>query len=146
MSRSYVLNNRYPIPTVLLWLLASWAISLAAFTGLGLIVWMIWGEPDHNLLDAFPGFVSVLFGIWGFYTGIGAMLLWIAMWVYWAVVERTSSRVRFGWFLVLLFGMYYGALIYAVLLWQKGAIKAVTESRLLVAHGAVEIGGWPRSR
>jgi len=89
---------------------------------------MIWGEPDHNLLDAFPGFVSVLFGIWGFYTGIGAMLLWIAMWVYWAVVERTSSRVRFGWFLVLLFGMYYGALIYAVLLWQKGAIKAVTES------------------
>ncbi len=127
MSRSYVINNRYPIPAVLLWLMASWAISLTVFTGLGIGIWIIWGEPDHNLLDAFPRFVSTIFGIWGLYTGIGAMLLWIAMWVYWAVAERTSSSVRTGWFFALLFGMYYGALVYAFLLWRRGAIRAVTE-------------------
>lgn len=95
---------------------------------------MILGEPKHNLLDAFPGFVSILFGIWGVYTGIGAMLLWIAMWIYWAVAERTSYRVRTGWFLALLFGMYYGALVYAFLLWRNGAIKVVSTSP--VSNGA----------
>ena len=90
MNRTYLLNDRYPIPAALLWLITSWAISLFAFTVLGLGVWMILGEPKHNLLDAFPGFVSILFGIWGVYTGIGAMLLWIAMWPPWR-----KSRWRF---------------------------------------------------
>jgi hypothetical protein len=122
----YILNDRYPIPATLVWLMASGGISLALFTGLGIGFWIIWGEPNHNLLDAFPGWVSLLFGIWGAYTGIGAMLIWIAMWVYWAVVEGTSSRVT--WFLILFFGTYYGALIYAFVLWRKGAISVVPES------------------
>jgi hypothetical protein len=94
MKRSYILNNRYPISGTLLWLLASWAISLTVFTLLGVGIWIFLGEPDHNLLDALPKVISVLFGIWGLYTGVGAMLLWIAMWVYWVVVERGSSNVR----------------------------------------------------
>ena len=126
MKRNYILNGKYPIPGALLWLMASGGISLALITALGVCLWMILGEPDHNLLDAFPGFVSVLFGIWGVYTGMCAKLIWIAMWVYWVAVERTSSRI--GWFLVLFFGTYYGALIYAFVLWRKGAITVMTES------------------
>jgi len=125
VKRRYILNDKYPIPTALVWLMASGGISLALVTGLGLGVWIFLGEPDHNLLDAFPEFVSVLLGVWGVYTGFGAMLIWIAMWVYWVAVERTSSRV--AWFLVLFFGAYYGALIYAFVLWKKGAIAVVPE-------------------
>jgi len=124
---NYVLSGKYPIPAFLVWLIASWAISLAAFTLFGIGVWVFWGQPDHNLLDVAPRFVSVFFGVWGVYTGIGAMLLWIAMWIYWARVERSSGGNRAGWFLALLFGMYYGALIYTFCVWRKGAIKAVHE-------------------
>jgi len=95
---------------------------------MGLIVWMVWGEPDHNLLDALPVSVSILFGIWGVYTGIGALLLSIAMWIYWARYERSSRGVRARWFLALLLGMYYGALIYEFYIWRKGVIKNVTAS------------------
>jgi hypothetical protein len=125
MKSKYVLGGTNRIPTVLVWLIASWAISLAAFTLLGITVWIIRGQPDHNLLDGFPSFVSVLLGVWGGYTGIGAMLLWIAMWMYWARLERSSAGVRTGWFLALLFGMYYGALIYAFCVWWTGALKSV---------------------
>jgi hypothetical protein len=103
--------------------MSSWAISLALFTLFGISIWMILGEPDHNLLDAFPPVISTLFGIWGLYTGIGAMALWITMWVYWATVERRSAQTRAVWFVALLFGMYYGALIYALILWRGGAIR-----------------------
>ena len=126
MGRIYLVSDKYMIPGYLLWLIASWAISLAAFTVMGIAVWMIVGEPDHNLLDAYSGYVSVLFGVWGVYTGIGAILLWIVMWIYWARVERPSSSSRTGWFLALLLGMYYGALIYAFYLWRAGRIRAVT--------------------
>jgi hypothetical protein len=126
MGRIYLLNDKYPIPGYLLWIFASWAISLAVFTAMGIAVWMIWGEPDHNLLDAYPGYISMMLGIWGVYTGVGAMLLWIAMWIYWARIEKSSLSVRTGCFLVLLFGMHYGALVYAFYLWKAGRIKTVT--------------------
>lgn len=79
MKRRYVLNDRYPIPAVLVWLMASGGISLVLITVLGLCVSIFWTGPDRNLLDAFPGFITVLFGIWGGYTGICAILIWIAM-------------------------------------------------------------------
>lgn len=82
VKRRYLLDSKYPIPAALVWIIASWAISLAAFTLLGLSVWMVWGQPHHNLLDSSPRFVTVLFGVWGIYTGIGAMSLWIAMWIF----------------------------------------------------------------
>ena len=126
MCRSYLLNNKYPMPGFLAWYLASSGLSLAVFTAMGIGVWMIWGEPDHNLLDAFPGFVTILFGIWGAYTGIASMSLWIAAWLYLLAVDNSSYGARAGWFLVLLFGMHYGALIYAIYLWKTGRIKAAT--------------------
>jgi hypothetical protein len=125
MSQRYILNDQHPIPAFLVWLIASWATSLAAFTGFAIAVWVIWGNPDHNLLDAFPGVVSILFGVWGVYTGAGALLLWVTMWVYWGVFERRSFGTRMGWFFTLLFGVYYGALLYAFVLWRKGAVRSI---------------------
>ena len=126
MNRSYILNNKYPLPGVLVWFLASSGLSLAVFTVMGVAIWMIWGESDQNLLDAFPGFVTVLFGIWGAYTVIGGISLWIAAWTYWIVVDRSTFGARAGWFLALLLGMHYGALIYAFYIWKTGRIKAAT--------------------
>ena len=48
------------------------------------------------------------------------------MWLYLFPVDNSSYGARTGWFLVLLFGMHYGALIYAIYLWNTGRIKAAT--------------------
>jgi hypothetical protein len=129
MNRTYLINGEHQIPWLFVWFLKSVVISLTAITLMGVAVWLIWGEPDHNLLDGLPGFVSILLGVWGVYTGAGAMALWIAMWIYWARIERSSARV--GWFLTLLIGTYYGALIYAIYLWMTGRIKSATSHKIL---------------
>jgi len=58
--------------------------------------------------------------ICGAYAGIGAVCLYMTMWIYWIAVERSSALARIGWFLALLFGLHYGALIYAIIIWRKG--------------------------
>jgi hypothetical protein len=129
MNRTYLINGEHQIPWLFVWFLKSVVISLTAITLMGVAVWLIWREPDHNFLDGLPGFVSILLGVWGVYTGAGAMALWIALWIYWARIERSSARV--GWFLTLLNGMHYGALIYAIYLWMTGRIKSATSHKIL---------------
>ena len=131
MNRVYLVKKRFPIPPILVWAIFSWVVSVLAFTGTGLAIWMFWGRPDLNLLDAFPGSVTVLFALWAIYTGVGASFLWLGMWVYWLRMERSSILVRTMWFLALLFGIYYGALIYALYLWREGRIMVATSHRVL---------------
>ena len=126
MSQIYLVNDRHRVPRFLVWYLFSAAISLSVFTALGIIAWIFLGDSQKNLLDFLPHIVTILFGIWGVYTGIGAVILWVAMWVYWVAWENSSFSARTGWFLALLFGMHYGALVYAIYLWNKGVIKNVT--------------------
>ena len=45
-----------------------------------------------------------------------------AMWVYWAGSQKSQ---RVAWFLVLLLGMHYGAMLYALYVWKKGQIKRI---------------------
>jgi hypothetical protein len=125
VKRIYLINGEHQIPWLFVWFVKSAVISSTAFTLVGITLWITIGEPDHNLLDGLPGFV----GVWGVYTGAGAMLLWIVMWIYWARIERSSARV--GWFLVLLVGTYYGALIYAIYVWKMGRIKSATSHEIL---------------
>ena len=134
MSQTYLVNGKHPISRLFVWYLRSVAISLAVFTLMALILWTIIGEPNHNILDGLPGFVSVAFGVWGMYTGAGAMVLWIVMWKYWARFERSSPSARIGWFMVLLVGMYYGGLIYALYVCMTGRIKSATSHE--IAAGA----------
>ena len=54
---------------------------------------------------------------------ISSMALYIAMWSYWFIVERSSVGVRLLWLLALLFGIHYGAAIYAYKVWAKNLKK-----------------------
>jgi hypothetical protein len=56
------------------------------------------------------------------YTGVGVVCLWFAMWAYWAGFQKSQ---RVGWFLVLLLGMHYGAMLYALYVWKKRQIKRI---------------------
>lgn len=130
MGPSYVVHGKWRVPPLLLWIVASWAVSLVALTGIGITIRLIWGALDANLIDSFPGYVIATLGLWATYTGLGALFVWVAMWIYWVQVERSSYIVRTGWFLILLLGMQYGAFVYALYLWNAGRIKAATSHRI----------------
>ena len=125
VSCVYLVNGKHRIARPFLWFLVSTAISLLVMTLLSIVAAMILGDSDVNLLGTLPRFAAILLVIWGVYTGIGVVVLWIAMWVYWVAEERSTFSVRAAWFFALLLGMYYGALAYAIYLWRQGHIKPV---------------------
>jgi hypothetical protein len=119
----YVLRNKYTLPGFLFRAVASWVIALAGMTIVLLLCWGISAITNLKLLDLLPGPLVVFLDICGAYAGIGAICLYVTMWIYWIAVERSSVLARIGWFFALLFGLHYGALIYAFIVWRKGVTK-----------------------
>ncbi|MFP5236318.1 MAG: hypothetical protein ACLGSD_10475 [Acidobacteriota bacterium] len=124
--RPYLVNDKHLIPGVVIWFFYSVALSIAAFT-IASASLSIYGafahSPGINLLDLVPKFVSYLFVGWGVYTGVGAVFLWGAAWVYWVALDRSNAGMRIMWFFLLLIGMFYGALFYTFYLWGSERIK-----------------------
>jgi len=73
--------------------------------------------PDHH--HGWSPWVSISVGLLGAYAAIGAVCLYVTMWGYWIVVERSSAGVRIGWLLALIFGVHYGTLAYAAYVWTR---------------------------
>jgi len=66
VSRNYLINGSTEFPGYCV-VLRSVVISLAAFTLIGLTLWIIIGEPDHNLSMGCPVRFNPL-RVWGLYT------------------------------------------------------------------------------
>jgi hypothetical protein len=139
--RQYLLRNKQPVPRFMVVAVASWAIALAAMTAFGFAVWILTSWVHVNALSALPKPLLLLVGICGAYAGLGSVCLWVSMWVYWVAVERSSTAARVGWFLVLLFGLHYGALVYAYRVWRTGINKVDQPVRLTDSHAI----GSPKS-
>ena len=107
--RHYMLKNKQTIPSFIVVAAASWAIALTAVTVVGIVLWIVSSWIHFDLLAALPKPLLLLLGICGAYAGLGSICLWVTMGVYWIAVERSSFAMRIGWFLVLLFGLHYGA-------------------------------------
>jgi hypothetical protein len=119
----YVLKNKYTLPGFLFKAVASWVIVLTGITIVLLLYWGISATTNLKVLELLPGPLMVFLDICGAYAGIGGICLYVTMWVYWMAVERSSVLARIGWFFALLFGLHYGALIYALVVWRKGVTK-----------------------
>jgi hypothetical protein len=132
--RQYVLRNKQTVPRFIVVAVASWAIALAAITLGGIAIWIISSWLHIDSLAATPRPVVVLLDICGAYAGLGSVCLWVAMWIYWIAVERSSVGVRIGWFLALLFGLHYGALFYAYRVWRTGITKMDDPNHLAGPH------------
>jgi hypothetical protein len=126
MKSYYFSHDSHPVPSLVIWASASWMVSLTALTVISVVLCMIYGpsNPDVNILRMLPVPIAYLVIVWGVYTGFGAVGLWIGMWIYWAKLEKSPFRVRAGWFTLLMLGMHYGALIYAIYVWRKGIFQA----------------------
>lgn len=119
----YVLKDKHTLPGFLFLAIASWVIVLAGVSIVLLVHWGISATMHFQLLKSLPGPLMVLLDLCGAYAGIGAICLYMTMWVYWIAVERSSIFVRIGWLLALLVGLPFGALIYALVVWRKGVTK-----------------------
>jgi hypothetical protein len=97
---------------------ASWVIAPAAMTLLGLVIWSVWTVTQANPFDALSKPLQIVLGVCGLYAGVGSVCLYLTMWIYWLGVERTKLPIRLSWFVLLICGLHYGALIYAYVVWK----------------------------
>jgi hypothetical protein len=132
----YLLADRYKVPKALLILFASWMVALALVTVVLLFVWAAGGwMPDHS--QGWSRWFSIPVGLLAAYAALGALCIYITMWGYWILVERSSAGVRIGWLLALLFGVHYGALAYALYVWRR-------KLQPIPTNPSVEIEAVPR--
>ena len=58
-----------------------------------------------------------LWAVGGVLAGLGIFFLWGGMWRYWIDCDPSSRAARRFWFLVLLLGIWYGAVLYYALVY-----------------------------
>jgi hypothetical protein len=75
-----------------------------------------------------PGVLSQVFwGIAGVLTAFSMVFLWSGMWRFWSKLDQSSRYARRIWFFVLLFGLWYGAVLYFIFVYLRPSSR-----RLLV--------------
>jgi len=67
------------------------------------------GRVDPARMSFWPRLPWGLLGVFG---PIGLFFLWIGMWCYWVKLDHSFVWLKRGWFLVLLFGFWYGSVLY----------------------------------
>jgi hypothetical protein len=121
----YRVNGKCLIPKFLYIAVSSWVVMLVFFTVLGIVGFLLKTSAHVDLQNMIPQAVVIMLDIGGAYTAFGSIFLWLTMWAYWIAVERGRILVRAGWFLLLILGFWYGALIYGITVWTRGLIVPV---------------------
>jgi hypothetical protein len=120
----YRLRNNQTIPRFVVVAMEYWAIAFAILIAIELTLSVCF--DTFEVIDRMPKPLFLLLVLGGAFVGIGYVLLWMLMWVYWIKVERSSLVVRTGWFLCLFFGLNFGAIIYAFRVWATAIEKTKT--------------------
>jgi hypothetical protein len=100
-------------PTAITFGLSSFIIiigSIVLFRGLGL-------ESKDRV-------IQVLLAIGGAAIAVSAFFLWGGMWKYWIVCDSSSQLSRRVWFVVLIIGLWYGAVLYYLFVYLPDVQKS----------------------
>ncbi|SRR6266568_1988453 len=93
--------------------------GFAAFVSLLLTFAGVFDMPQGELTF----FVRLFFGILGVLGTLGAFFLWGGMWRYWMNIDSSSGWLRRVWFAVLLFGVWYGAILYFLVVYLPATVS-----------------------
>lgn len=104
-------DDRRLFSPFLLRLTFSFAVALLAITAIGVLTWI---ASDRTAFDfsQLPKALSLFLGLSGAYAAIGALFLYVFMWIYLIGFDRGSLWAKAGWAAILIFLVHYGALIY----------------------------------
>jgi hypothetical protein len=119
---SYILNERYKLPSIVVSILILLWIIVISFTAIPFSL-LLYTTVTGQRTDSLPYAALALIGLFAVFAVIASLILYAVMWVYWFVAERSSAGIRLSWFLVLLFGIHYGAAIYAFKVWRKNLTR-----------------------
>ena len=119
----YILKEKYSLPGFVFLAITSWVGAFGGVTIILLVDWGVSAVTKFQLIKSMPGPLTSFLDLCGAYAALGAFCLYMTMWVYWIAVERSSFFARIAWLLALLFGLPWGALIYALVVWRKDLRK-----------------------
>ena len=115
----YVIRQRHAIPSFLFCAIASWVVSNVVLIVVSIAFWITQPHSTVDLSNAFPWPALVVAILVIFYAALGTFALYILMWVYWVSVKHSAIALRILWFFVLLFGLHFGAVLYALIVWKR---------------------------
>ena len=92
--------------------LASRAYQILFFVSALVVLAMVpffMGEVDPSKMSIWGRLHWAFLGTFG---PFGLFFLWFGMWWYWVKLDHSGRWIKRGWFLVLLFGFWYGSVLY----------------------------------
>ena len=70
---------------------------------------------------------QILVGAGGVLFAFSAFFVWGGMWRYWSINGTNSAAARRVWFCLLLFGVWYGAILYYSLVYLQGRSRVALQ-------------------
>jgi hypothetical protein len=79
--------------------------------------------PAALMRAQFAPWIRIPLDALGYVIPIGVLLLFISMWRYWIRMDDSRTWVKRGWFLVLLFGFWWGSVLYYFLAYLPQVLR-----------------------
>jgi hypothetical protein len=92
------------------WLASKAACVLFALSSLAVTLMTV-AFALELVRDSGP-FSETLWGAAGVFAALSVFFLWSGMWRFWTKLDHSSSFARRCWFVVMLIGFWYGAILY----------------------------------
>ena len=99
--------------------------GIAAALSLGAIV-LRFTDLDFSTLSHLA---VVALSLLGAAVAIGGFSLLTGMWLFWVKCDASPRWQRSGWFFILLFGFFYGAVLYYLVVYVPKVKKALSNQR-----------------
>jgi hypothetical protein len=93
------------------WLVGKPAAALFAFSSV--VITAVTYVGITNIMIRDTGLLNnVAWGIIGVTCGLSILFVWGGMWSYWIRIDSSGKATRVTWFLLLVIGLWYGAILY----------------------------------
>ena len=109
------------------WLVSRYASNM--FAAAAILIVLVTALLAFNMAQDTGLLSEVFWAIAGVLSGPGAFFIWSGMWRFWSRLDQSSRFARRVWFFMLLIGLWYGAVLYFVLVYMRSSRTSLAENR-----------------
>jgi hypothetical protein len=109
-----------------------WLVSKSAsnmFAAAAILIVLVTALLAFNMAQDTGLLSEIFWAIAGVLSGLGAFFIWSGMWRFWSRLDQSSRFARRIWFFMLLIGLWYGAVLYFVLVYMRSSRTSFAENR-----------------